>query len=812
MARTREELDDRYRLPRSVEPQHYHLTFSLDVPASSFTGEERVRVLVREPVTEVVVNAVDLAILAAELVAEDGTTLAATVRLEPDDERAVLVLDGTAGPGVHTLHLTFTGGIGDMLRGIYRSNYTDGDGVTHTLATTQFEPTDARRAFPCWDEPDRKASFTTTLIVDADAVAIANGAETEVTDLGNGTKQVEFAETMPMSTYLVALVVGRLEVTEPVDVDGVPLRVACVPGKAHLAGFALEVGAHALAFFTRYFGVAYPADKLDLIALPDFAMGAMENLGAVTFRETALLVDPARATRVELERVADVIAHELAHMWFGDLVTMKWWNGIWLNEAFATFMELLCVDAFRPDWQRWVSFGSSRSVALTVDGLATTRPVEFPVHRPEEAEGMFEVLTYQKGASVLRMLERYVGGEPFRAAIARYIADHAYANTDTADLWDAVEAVTGEPARATMDSWIYQGGYPVVSVEAVEGTGRIRLTQQRFRYLSAADGETPLWQVPVLLRASVGGEVTRHRLLLESASVEVDLGGEADWLVVNESGWGFFRTRYDAGLAARLRDNLGRLDALERFGLVGDTWASVLAGLTPVDDLLSLAVLLAAETDPSVWSVLLSALTYLDRMLDDADRPLLQAFVARLAGPALERLGWEPGAGEAERTRTLRGTLIIALGGLGADPDVRATAAAVHSRYLADPAGVDGDVAGAVLAVVAAAGADEDHGRFVARYRAAVNPQEEMRYLYGLAGFSAPHLVAQTFELARTEVRSQNAPLVMGGLLADRVAGAQAWALVTEHWDELADRFPENLLERMLESVVTLSRPDLAAE
>ncbi len=284
--------------------------------------------------------------------------------------------------GSWELDLTFTGVLNDKLHGFYRSTFIDIDGTTQTIATTQFEATDARRAFPCWDEPDFKATYAVTLIVDSDLTAISNGAVMESKDLGNGKLQVTFAETIPMSTYLVAFVVGPFELTDPVVVDGVPLRIASIKGKGHLTDFGLEAAAHALRYLAGYFGIAYPSDKLDHVAIPDFAFGAMENLGCVTYREMALLVDKTAASRLELARIAEVVAHETAHMWFGDLVTMKWWNGIWLNEAFATFMELLTVDAFRPDWQVWVTFGTGRNAAMTTDGLRSTRPVEFAVGRP----------------------------------------------------------------------------------------------------------------------------------------------------------------------------------------------------------------------------------------------------------------------------------------------------------------------------------------------------------------------------------------------------------------------------------------------
>ena len=803
-----------HRLPRNVVPEHYQLTFNVGLAEGTFAGEERVRVAILEQTDEIVLNAVGLEIPRAELVAADGTIVDATVELLPEEERAVVCLAEPAATGTATLHLTFAGVLGDKLHGVYRSTFVDEQGAAHTIAATQFEPTDARRAFPCWDEPDRKATFATTLVVDAGLTAVSNSEVVEVTELGEGRVQHEFAATMRMSTYLVAFVVGPLEATEAVDVDGAALRTLCVPGKSHLAGFALDIGASALRFFSSYFGLPYPAAKLDLIALPDFAMGAMENLGAVTFRETLLLADPERATRGELERVADVVAHEIAHMWFGDLVTMRWWNGIWLNEAFATFMELLCVDAFRPEWQRWVSFGTSRDAAMVVDALAATRPVEFPVQRPEEAEGMFDTLTYQKGAGVLRMLERYVGAEEFRLGISRYIADHAYDNTETSDLWDAVEKATGEPARSIMDSWIYQGGFPEVSVSLAAGGTGIDLAQRRFRYLApeSSAGSGPSWRIPVHLRASVGGEVVSRRLLVDADGASVDLGGDPDWVVVNEHGWGFYRVRYDDALRRRLEANLDRLDALERLCLVSDTWAAVLAAQAGAGQLLDLAELLAGDDDPSVWDVVLDALVNLDRIVAAVDRPALQGFVRRLAGPALERLGWTPGEGEDERRSSLRASLIRALGVLGADPDVGRRAAEVHARAIADASSVDADVAGAVVAVVAAGGGPDDYEGFLARHRAAATPQEEVRYLYALAGFEDESLVARTLELVFSDVRPQNVPFVLSLLLTNRAGGAAVWEVVKARWDDLRQRLPENLHERALGGTLALSTPELAAD
>ncbi|MGI9119045.1 MAG: M1 family metallopeptidase, partial [Acidimicrobiales bacterium] len=389
-----------FRLPRTVVPRRYHLRIEVDVDGARFTGNEDVELDIVEPVAEVVLNAVDLEMGPAWLTGPDGNRLDAQVSFDAGAERLTLALAATAQPGPWTLHLGFAGVLNDKLAGFYRSVYTGTDGVERVIATTQMEATDARRVFPCWDEPDRKAVFSVSLVVPRGLLAVSNAEVVTEAPTDDGRLAVTFADTIPMSTYLVALVVGPLEATETVDVDGVALRVVHVPGKGHLAPFALEVGAFCLRWFADYYGIAYPGAKCDLIAVPDFAFGAMENLGAITFREQVLLVDPEAVTQGELQRVADVVAHELAHMWFGDLVTMRWWNGLWLNEAFATFMEVAAVDAFRPDWRRWDAFTLERAAAFAVDSLASTRPIEYPVRSPEEAEGMFDVLTYEKGASV----------------------------------------------------------------------------------------------------------------------------------------------------------------------------------------------------------------------------------------------------------------------------------------------------------------------------------------------------------------------------------------------------------------------------
>jgi puromycin-sensitive aminopeptidase len=590
-----------------------------------------------------------------------------------------------------------------------------------------------------------------------------------------------------------------------------PLRIWTVPGKRGLAGFAEAAATFSLRFFEDYYGIPYPGDKLDLLGIPDFASGAMENLGAITFRETALLVDAARASHNELERVADVVAHEVAHMWFGDLATMAWWNGIWLNEAFATFMEMVAVDAWKPEWQRWVSFAVSRAAAFAVDGLQSSRPIEFPVEAPRDCEAMFDLLTYEKGASVLRMLEQYLGPETFRQGVRLYLQRHAYANAETSDLWRALGDASGQPIPAVMDGWVFRPGYPLVTVE--EAPGGLRLRQQPFTYLPAEGGGQVPWRVPVTLRASLHGRVEERRLLLDGAATDVALPGRADWVVVNAGGHGFYRVRYAGALRERLLARLGPLAPIERFGVVSDLWALAQAGFLPAVEYLELTGRLRDEADRNVWTMLLASFGYVNRAVDDQLRPGLAALVRDRLGPAVARLGFHPRPGEDALTGQLRGDLLRALGTLGDDPATQAKARELYVRYREDEAAVDPNVLPAVIAIVAASGGEAEYGEFLTRFRGAGTPQEEQRYLYALAGFRRREPLQRTLELTLDgTIRSQDAPFVVRALLTSVHGRQLAWEFVKTHWQTMARRFPPSAYRRMYEGVTGLVRADWEAE
>ena len=788
-----------YRLPRTIVPSNYQIHLTPDLEKFTFNGRVDIDLDINEPVTSFALNAKELEVGAATVTIGGQSYVSAAPTYDHEYETATFNFDSALPTGQGVATITFTGILNDQLHGFYRSTYTDNNGVSHTIATTQFESHDARKAFPCWDEPAFKATYEVTLVVPSHLAAYSNSAVVRETDLGNNKREVVFDRTMKMSTYLVAFVVGPFESTEEVVVRGVPMRVIYPIGKGHLTEIGMETAIHAIEFFTDYFDIPYPGDKLDLIAIPDFAAGAMENLGLVTFRDTALLVDPKTGAHSDIERVAEVVNHEIAHMWFGDLVTMEWWEGIWLNEAFATFMESICTDHFRPQWQKWVGFNPARDMAFNVDGLHSTRAIEYEVISPNDCRGMFDVLTYIKGCAVLRMLEQYLGEETFRDGIRLYLKKHAYGNTITKDLWSALEESSGQPVGAIMDTWILQGGHPLVKVE--NGT----ITQSPFSYLPPQDKSAigSLWQVPVLSREI--GSSTINKQLLSSNSASLATSGVA---VVNAGGSGFYRTAYGNTELAAIAAHLTELDVLERAVLFSDTWAAVMVGGATLHGLLTLATGLTDLDEPSTWSVIGQAIGMIDRIANDEERTELGGVVRRLYQPVLKRLTWTPAAGESEQAGELRGMVVEMLGIYGHDSDVIAEAL---RRFDANE--VSGDLARAIVMIAADQHRPGTSAILDERRKNATTPQDEQRYLFALAGIPSETVALETLEKCLNEFRSQDAPFLMGAMIANRSIGEFVWRWITERWGQLTEHFIPDMHAMMLGGVVTLFKDgDLAHE
>jgi puromycin-sensitive aminopeptidase len=804
---------DPYRLPTAVVPRRYELRMAPDFTSRRFSGRVVIDVTVGAPVTEIILNASELTISDASVRDAGGRALAGAVTLDKETERARIRFAEALAPGPWRLALAFAGPLDESLRGFYRVRAGEGDGKERALAITQFQAADARRAFPCWDEPSFKAVFDVTLVVDRRLVALSNAAvAAEEPAPEPGARAVRFAPTVPMSTYLVAFVVGDLEATPPRTVDGVPIRVWALPGRVALAGYGLDVAAFALHFLREFFGVPYPGDKLDLIGVPDFASGAMENLGAVIFRENNVLVDERRAALGELRSVADNIAHEVAHMWFGDLVTMAWWNGLWLNEAFATFMSLLVVDAWRPAWGRWITFATARADALAIDGLSATRPVEVAVRTPVEAESMFDALTYKKGAAILRMMERHLGAEVFRRGVRAYLTKHRFANAETHDLWSALGDASGFAVGDVMDTWVHRAGYPLVSAALGPDGRTLVLSQQRFRYLGgagAAPGET--WRVPVHLRVGAASGAQSVRRVLSTVESRVELPEPPRWVVANAEGDGFYRTRYSADLLSRLATDLRRvLSPVERCVLVDDTWAVALAGLGPVSEYLDLTARYRDEDDRNVWSAVLEGFTMLERVVVAEDRPALAALVRDRVGPAAAALGASPGPGEAEVRRELRADLLRAMGTLGDDRAAQTEARRLAARYREDPAAVDASLAAAAIAVTAHAGGETEYTAFLEQFRNTSSPQDRWRYLFALARFREPALVRRTQQMTlEGTIRPADGGYALRQMLLTVDARESTWRFIVEHWDAFARSFTQAGLATVCEGLVALATPEL---
>ena len=800
-----------HRLSRSIVPHRYDLRIEPDFEHFTFHGHVKIEVEIAEPIATVVLNAVELHITAANLFTEEGNRLEGEVGYQTDQQRAVIDLAGTAPAGAGVLVMEFTGILNDQLHGFYRASFTDAEGNPQIIATTQFEATDARRAFPCWDEPDFKAVFGITLVVPNQLMAVSNGREIRRTSAGGNKVAVTFADTIAMSTYLVAFVVGDFEATPPVDVDGVAVRIVTPRGNLALADYALECAVFCLRYFRSYYGIPYPGDKIDHLAVPDFAFGAMENLGCIIYRETALLTDTLKATTGELTCILDVIAHELAHMWFGDLVTMKWWNGIWLNEAFASFMEIKAADAMRPEWKRWLSFaGLERPWAYGVDSLASTRPVEFEVKSPAEANEMFDALTYGKGSAALRMIEQYLGEETFREGVGNYLRAHAYGNTDTSDLWKSLDRASGEPVGEIMDTWILQRGYPLL--EVAESSEGVVLAQRR--HLRIAGPDQTRWQIPTQLRGATTKGAFHLKTLVSDLRSTVATDAALRWIVANAGGHGFYRVGYSARLREELLAHLDELDDLERFCLIDDAWGLVESGDQSAPSYLKMAAAFRNETEFVIWTTVLGGLgTMNHHLVDPGHQAGFSNLVMELIEPTLTRLGWNPRRGDSDLTRRLRGLMVGCAGRLVRRPEDIARSREGFEEWLADPRRVDPEVAEACLFTTAAHGDDHTYEQLFSLYKGTDSPQEKLRLLRSLIFVETESSVDATLAAVLDKtIRTQDSSWVVGGLFRRKETGPYAWRRAQTLWSDIVSTMPPMTARRLVDSIHFLSQQEIARE
>ena len=771
--------DKNFRLSLEVLPERYAVSLRVEPAARTFSGKTSIDLKLAAPQPELILHGIDLEVARA-IYRYGSQTAEAQVEAAPTSETLILKFPAELPRGGGKLEIEWSGEFTKGLRGLYAS----GD-----IAATQFEAADARRLFPCFDEPRFKATWALTLDVPAGLAALSNGAVMEMRE-DNGRQRIVFTETPPLSTYLIALVVGKLASTPGQTVREVPVRTWAQPEKIHLAAFGQDVALNVLPRLEDYFGLPYAFGKLDQVGIPDFEAGAMENAGLITYREVALLLDPATAALNVKKRVAEVVTHELAHQWFGNWVTMVWWDDLWLNEAFATWMSYKIVDAWKPEWRVWLDFDASKAAALQLDAMATTHPVRSDVHNAGEATENFDAITYEKGGAVLRMIEGYLGEARFRDGIRNYMRKFARANAVADDLWSCLGEASGQPVLQLANAWIRQPGFPRVSLSR---TGRqVKLTQERFFSAPGAKGDER-WPVPLVLRFADAAGVHEQRVLLEGATMDVELAGsgEISWLNGNAGATGFYRVDYDAASLAALRQNLGAQQAAERVALLADQWALVRSGHSPIGPFLDLALSFGNEEDYAVLDELVGRLSVIEhRLVADADRPQLATLIAKLLGPSLVQLGWDARSSESDAKRLRRAALLRGVGLVAREATVGREASARVTKLLAgDGEALEANLQDAAVVMAARTG---DGARFDAlqkKFEGERDPAFRRRYLMSLAAFEEPTLVARSVGLLLSEtVPLQDFAGFVTTLLGNRAARESAWALVQERWAEIETR------------------------
>jgi aminopeptidase N len=772
------------RLPTIATPEHYDLKFSVDVQGARFDGTETIHLQVHEATARIVLNAADITFHDVTI-GSGASTQTAKVELNAADQTAALTMPKPLAAGPADVHISYSGVLNDKLRGFYLSKT-----AARNYAVTQFESTDARRAFPCFDEPAFKATFAVTLIIDRGDTAISNGTIVSDTPGPTPTRHtLVFSPSPKMSSYLVAMAVGNFQCLTGAS-DGIPVRICTTPDKTALGHIALDSAERILAFYNRYYAIKYPFGKLDILAVPDFAAGAMENTAAIFYRETDLLADTKSASVGTRKTIASVLAHEMAHQWFGDLVTMAWWDDIWLNEGFATWMANNPLNAMHADWNIPVDAELENQTALSLDALQATRPIHAAVETPAQIDEAFDAIAYQKGAAVLRMIESYVGPETFRKGVNAYLQAHAYGNATARDFWTAIAAASGKPIDTIMPTFVNQPGVPLVNLSAscVDNHLQITLTQERFTLGQAAPAAQERWSIPLCVNLPDRKSATCN--VVSGATQTITLGGAScpAWVFANAGAHGYYRTAYPPDMLRAMAPHLVTdLSAPERLSLIEDEWSLVRAGRHTVADYLTLASGFSGERTGGVLGIVSGRLEFMrDYLTTNETRPALERFTRDLLRPVLEHVGFAAAAADSADRRELRAVAIEALGNGGSDPNVIAQSRAALDRSLAGGAPLDPTVATAVVSVAATHG---DAALFDALHKAAdaaTAPDIHYRYLNALSDFTDPALVDRGLQLSlASTMRSQDTALYLARFLSNPATHARAWTFVKANWPAL---------------------------
>ncbi|MCG2585639.1 M1 family metallopeptidase [Massilia sp. TS11] len=765
------------KLPKQLVPQQYAVHLTPDVANRRFLGAETVEIDVLSPVREIVLNADQLEIDSASL-AGKGLSLVLKPELDKDKQLLRFALDKELAPGRYSLSIKWRGQITEDGRGLFRLSYPGGK----PMIATNLEPSDARRILPSWDEPAFRARFKLTVDVPANLRAVANMPIEKQEKLDANTQRIRFATTPKMPSYLFVLAVGELE-RSTTQQDGVEIGVVTTPGKQAQAAFALNSSRDLLRYYNNYFGQNYPLPKLDHIAIPGGFPGAMENWGGIIYNEASILYDPARSPERVKRTSFQVVAHETAHQWFGNLVTMAWWDNLWLNEGFASWMGTKASEHFHPEWRPWLDATAERESVMNQDARKTTHPIQSPVNNEAEAADAFDSITYGKGQAFLRMLENYLGEEAFRRGMRTYMARHQYSNTTTADLWAALEQASGKPVEKLASAWTTQPGFPLLTVSqrCEQGKRVLSFSQEMFR----VDGSAPaplVWPVPVAV-GTINGRSQPY--LLNDAKGSLVLPSCEGSLVLDPWAVGYYRVQYDAASFAALIQELPKLPDPARLKLLTDSWALVMADRSQLGSYLDLAARYGQEPRLAIWDVLSANFSTLNSLSQGTpENAKVRAAMIKLIKPRFDQLGWDEKPGETVEERELRALLAMALADAG-DAATIAEAQRRFSAFRAKPSSVPTSLLDFVVQV---AGRHADAATYEALHQlafASTSTEERNRYFGAMAAARDPALAERSLALLLREDVSATVKLRLLPAIARAQHLDQAWAYATAHKDEL---------------------------
>jgi len=773
------------RLPGGAVPDHYALTVNMNFANNSYDGDETIDLKLTKPSNSITLNAVDIDFHEVT-VGAGGQVQNAKVSADEKTETATFTVDKQLPAGPATVHIKFSGHLNDRLRGFYLSTYNG-----RKYEVSQMEATDAREAFPCFDEPDYKATFDITAIVDKGDTAISNGMI--ISDKpGPGDKHtIKFSTSPKMSSYLVALTVGDWKCASD-EVDGIKLNVCTVPGRENMTRYPLDATKAILHYYNNYYAMKYPLPKLDQIAVPDFGAGAMENWGAIIYRETALLIDEKTASEGSKQGVAATIAHEVAHQWFGDLVTMKWWDDVWLNEGFATWMTPHPLAQWKPEWMEGQDVVQNTGNSLSGDSVQYTRPIHQAAEVRAEIESLFDGIAYGKTAAVLHMLEGYLGPETFRAGVNLYLKEHAYGNATASDFWDAMTRSSRQPVDRIMPTFVMQPGAPFVAVQAKCEGGNTTLNLSQKRYFKIPDEfnapNDQLWQIPVCAKGVNETSAGKPEcFLMTRREQQFTLKGCSKFVFPDAGALGYYRFDYDAAALHSLGNSVEHvLTPEERIALVDNEWALMRIGRHSVGDYLALGEQFKNTPGAALLNGYADRLELInDFIVTDADRPQFQAWLRNAFSPMMRQLGYAARPDDTPEHKQKRGILFRVLGDVAQDPAVIQQARTLIQQYMKDPPSVDPTLAGAVVTVAARHGDAELYQQYKAYLKTAKTPQLYYRFFYGLAEFPQPALTRQTLDSTLTsDVRGQDM-FILGDLLSNPASQNAAWDFMQQNSAEI---------------------------